>query len=65
MGISAVFKVLRVIYSMGKIIFVKPRVNSKNGQINVSLNRKEFPDKLLKKLLDSKELKIDILGDWD
>ena len=42
---------------------VKPFVNKKNGQINVSLNRKYLPKKLLDNINEIKEIKVS-LKEW-
>lgn len=42
---------------------VKPRINTKNKQINVSLNRKYLPKKLLDNIYEVKEIRVQ-LKDW-
>ena len=49
---------------MGKKIFVRPIINKKNNQINISLKRKDLPKDLLKDILDIKRIKFE-LEDWD
>ena len=44
-------------------IKVNPRINKKNGQINVSLNRKYLPKKLLDNINEIKEIKVQ-LKEW-
>ena len=41
---------------MRKIIFVKPRINKANNQINISLPRKELPEDFFKVQLSKKKL---------
>lgn len=49
---------------MGKRIIVKPIINKRNNQINISLPKKELSKKLIDKIFDTHELKIQ-LEDWD
>ena len=41
---------------MKKTLFVKPRINKANNQINISLPRKELPEDFFKINLNKKKL---------
>ena len=43
---------------MKTILNVTPRVNKRNGQINISLPRKNIPKKLADNILEVKRLRI-------
>lgn len=49
---------------MKKTLCVKPRVNKKNGQINISLPRKQLSKKFSQEIMEMKSLKV-ILEDWE
>ena len=49
---------------MGKKLFVKPIVNKKNNQININLKRKDLPKDLLKDILNTKKIKLDLM-EWE
>jgi hypothetical protein len=49
---------------INKTIYIKPRVNKNNKQINLSLKKKDLPQSLKDNILDVKRLKI-ILEEFD
>ena len=49
---------------MNKIFLLKPRINKKNGQINLSLPRKKIPKQLADHIFDTNQIKMELLG-WD
>ena len=49
---------------MGKRLNLTPVVNKSNGQINLSLSRKELPPQLVKDILKVKKIKFDLEG-WE
>lgn len=43
---------------MNKQIFVRPRVNKRNGQINISLKKKDLSKKIIDEIYNKKSLKM-------
>jgi len=49
---------------MGKKLNLTPVINKNNGQINISLSRKDLPPQLVKDILKVKKIKFDLEG-WE
>jgi len=49
---------------MGKKLNLTPVINKNNGQINISLSKKNLPKKLVEDILKVKKIRFDLEG-WE